>query len=78
MLTENQRAWRLLAAMARIALDTDAELPLFRHLIHRTTLARSWCRKNYRLGSAAHGSLSSASGNAEPVVILRLLSFIKD
>jgi hypothetical protein len=39
--TKNQRAWRLVAAMARVALDTDAEQPLLRHLIHRTTLARS-------------------------------------
>src|SRR6059036_1426467 len=36
--TNNQRAWRLLAAMACVALNTDAEQPLFRHLIHRTTL----------------------------------------
>ena len=43
MVTKNQRAWRLLAAMACVALDTDAEQPLFRHLIHRTILARSWC-----------------------------------
>jgi hypothetical protein len=41
MVTNNQRAWRLLAAMACVALDTDAEQPLLRHLIHRTTLARS-------------------------------------
>jgi hypothetical protein len=41
MVTKNQLAWRLLAAMACVALDTDAEQPLFRHLIHRTTLARS-------------------------------------
>jgi hypothetical protein len=41
MVTNNQRAWRLLTAMACVALDTDAEQPLFRHLIHRTTLARS-------------------------------------
>jgi hypothetical protein len=27
--------------MACVALNTDAEQPLFRHLIHRTTLARS-------------------------------------
>ena len=39
--TKNQLAWRLLAAMACVALNTDAEQPLFRHLIHRTTLARS-------------------------------------
>src|SRR6266705_2854219 len=39
MVTKNQRAWRLLAAMACVALNTDAEQPLFRHLIHRTTLA---------------------------------------
>jgi hypothetical protein len=38
--TKNQRARRLLAAMACIALDTDAEHSLLRHLIHRTTLAR--------------------------------------
>src|SRR5438105_12644231 len=38
---KNQCAWRLLAAMACVALDTDAEQPLFRHLIHRTTLVRS-------------------------------------
>jgi hypothetical protein len=41
MVTKNQRAWRLLAAMACVTLDTDAEQPLFRHLTHRTTLARS-------------------------------------
>jgi len=41
MVTKNQLAWRLLAAMACVALDTDAEQPLFRHLIHRTTSARS-------------------------------------
>src|SRR5437879_6413339 len=41
MVTENQRAWRLLATMACVALNTDAEQPLFRHLIHRTTFARS-------------------------------------
>src|SRR5580692_4629800 len=41
MVTNNQRAWRLLAAMACVALDADAEQPLLRHLIHRTTLARS-------------------------------------
>jgi len=41
MVTKNQLAWRLLAAMACVALNTDAEQPLFRHLIHRTTLARS-------------------------------------
>ena len=29
--TNNQRAWRLLAAMACVALDTNAERPLFRH-----------------------------------------------
>src|SRR5207248_5143930 len=34
---KNQRAWRLLAAMACVALNTDAEQPLFRHLIHHTT-----------------------------------------
>src|SRR6059036_3924300 len=39
MLTKNQRAWRLLAAMACVALNPDAAQPLFRHLIHRTTLA---------------------------------------
>src|SRR5436190_7923173 len=31
-ITENQRAWRLLAAMAGVALDTDAEQPLFSQL----------------------------------------------
>jgi hypothetical protein len=41
MVTTNQRAWRLLAAMACVALDTDAEQLLLSHLIHRTTLARS-------------------------------------
>jgi hypothetical protein len=41
MVTKNHRAWRLLAAMARVALNTDAEQPLVRHLIHRMTLARS-------------------------------------
>ena len=41
MVTKNQRAWRLLAPMARVALDTDTEGPLFRHLIHRTMLTRS-------------------------------------
>jgi hypothetical protein len=29
----NQDSWRLLAAMACVALDTNAEWPLFRHLI---------------------------------------------
>jgi hypothetical protein len=29
--------------MACVALNTDAEQPLFRHLIHHTTLARSYC-----------------------------------
>jgi hypothetical protein len=37
MVTKNQHAWRLLAAMACVALNTDAEQPLFRHRIHRTT-----------------------------------------
>jgi len=41
MVTKNQRARRLLAAMACVTLDTDAEQALFRHPIHRTTLARS-------------------------------------
>jgi hypothetical protein len=31
--TEDQRAWRLLAAMTGIALDTKGESPLFRHRI---------------------------------------------
>jgi hypothetical protein len=39
--TKNQRAWRLFAAMACIALDANAEEPLFGHLIHRAMLARS-------------------------------------
>ena len=39
MVTENQHGWRLLAPMACVALDTDTEEPLFRHLIHRTMLA---------------------------------------
>jgi hypothetical protein len=30
---EDQRAWRLLAAMACVALNTDTEEPLFRHPI---------------------------------------------
>src|SRR5437870_3279351 len=38
MVTKNERAWRLLAAMACVALDADAEQPLFRHLI----TARHW------------------------------------
>jgi hypothetical protein len=29
--------------MACAALDADVEQPLLGHLIHRTTLARSWC-----------------------------------
>jgi hypothetical protein len=33
--TENQGAWRLLASVPGIALDADAEQPLFSHLIHR-------------------------------------------
>jgi hypothetical protein len=33
MVTKNQRAWRLLPAMACVALNTDAEHPLFTHLI---------------------------------------------
>src|SRR5205085_5830051 len=41
MVTKNQLAWRLLAAMTCVALDTDAEQPLFRHLIHRTPSAQS-------------------------------------
>jgi len=41
MVTKNQHAWHLLAAMACVALDTDTEEPLFRHLIHRTRLSRS-------------------------------------
>jgi hypothetical protein len=40
MVAKNQRARRLLAAMACVALDTDVEQALFGHLIHRTTLAR--------------------------------------
>jgi len=39
MVTKNQHGWRLLAPMACVALDTDTEEPLFRHLIHRTMLA---------------------------------------
>jgi hypothetical protein len=41
--TKNQRAWRLLAAMAGVALNTNAKQPLFTHLIHHTTLVRSEC-----------------------------------
>ena len=33
MVTKNQRAWRLLAAMACVALDTDSEELLFMHPI---------------------------------------------
>jgi hypothetical protein len=33
MVTKNERAWRLLAAMACVALDADAEQTLFRHLL---------------------------------------------
>jgi len=29
--SENQRAWRLLAAMARVTLDANGEEPLFMH-----------------------------------------------
>jgi len=29
--SENQCAWRLLAAMARVALDTNSEEPVFMH-----------------------------------------------
>ena len=32
MVTKNQRAWRLLAAMAGVALDTNAEEPFFRQV----------------------------------------------
>jgi hypothetical protein len=31
--TKNQNAWRLLAPVARVALDTNGEQPLFRHPI---------------------------------------------
>ncbi len=39
MVTKNHLPWRLLAAMACVALNTDAEQLLFRHLIHRTMLS---------------------------------------
>src|SRR6266705_3162647 len=45
MVTKNQRAWRLLAAMACVALNTDAEQPLFRHLItarHSNDVLQPW------------------------------------
>jgi hypothetical protein len=37
---KNQRAWRLLAAMACVTLNTNTEQPLFRHSIHHRTTTR--------------------------------------
>ena len=38
--TNNQHARRLLAAMARVTFDPDADEPLFSHLLQRTMLTR--------------------------------------
>ena len=40
-ITKNQRARRLLPAMACVTLDADAEQPRLRHLIYRQIFARS-------------------------------------
>jgi hypothetical protein len=66
--TKNQRAWRLLAAMACVALNIDAEQPLFRHLIHRPhwhdrnaegmTVSTS-CDRNSSVDSTARAALRS-------------------
>jgi hypothetical protein len=37
---KDQRAWRLLAAMACVTLNTNTDQPLFRHSIHHGTATR--------------------------------------